>query len=366
MTNKFGKKREKSASGSSEGGETQAEREQDIPYPRKRVRWNVTSESLEESRQDQSDSDAVELDKAGKSPCLSYVSDVYSLTVRVRLCASGRLGCAYYDYLKRAICVLEDSKEDGHCDLTKMLVEQVKPNVILASSKSDETGITLLQDYADASGCIVQIRPHREFVASKGRDRLLSLRLLAEFSGEVDNTSDISSEASKANGLWSAYDFMRKRTRETGDPNMKRWNAAIRLANFATLDSAPLCLSSIGALIDFLARERAANDLDEGGPETLDIQGIEILTLDDVMHINADALCSLQVFQSETHASIHSDKAKEGLSLFGARIDWEESAEVHRVCIRSHIDRDLDNRKHVYRGIDSVLVCLSEYLSLDE
>jgi hypothetical protein len=26
---------------------------------------------------------------------------------------------------------------------------------------------------------------------------------------------------------------------------------------------------------------------------------------------------SLQVFESETHASIHSDKTKEGLSLFG-------------------------------------------------
>ena len=38
---------------------------------------------------------------------------------------------------------------------------------------------------------------------------------------------------------------------------------------------------------------------------------------EEVMHINADALYSLQVFDSENHASIHSDKTKEGLSLYG-------------------------------------------------
>jgi hypothetical protein len=38
------------------------------------------------------------------------------------------------------------------------------------------------------------------------------------------------------------------------------------------------------------------------------------------------------------------------------KIDWEESANAGRVCIRPHIDEELDNRKHVYHGIDSVLV----------
>lgn len=35
------------------------------------------------------------------------------------------------------------------------------------------------------------------------------------------------------------------------------------------------------------------------------------------MQINTDALFSLQIFSEENHASIHSDKTKEGLSLFG-------------------------------------------------
>lgn len=38
------------------------------------------------------------------------------------------------------------------------------------------------------------------------------------------------------------------------------------------------------------------------------------------------------------------------------KIDWEESTNAGRVCVRPHIDEELDNRKHVYHGIDSVLV----------
>ena len=38
------------------------------------------------------------------------------------------------------------------------------------------------------------------------------------------------------------------------------------------------------------------------------------------------------------------------------QIDWEESTLVQRVCVRPHIDEDLDNRKHLYNGVDAVLV----------
>jgi hypothetical protein len=41
------------------------------------------------------------------------------------------------------------------------------------------------------------------------------------------------------------------------------------------------------------------------------------------------------------------------------QIDWEESTLLQRVCIRPHIDEELDNRKHVYNGIDAVLVSKS-------
>lgn len=277
---------------------------QDSPNSSKRVRWDVTSDTL---------------DDPPPSPQKEQVDLDISLSDKVMavFCQSGRLGCAYYDPLKCVVYVLEDSREDTHYDLTKMLVEHNTPDIILTSSKSDDNFIAVLQDYAEAAGCIMQIRPHKEFFAARGRDRILSLKILAELGGETDHASDVSSAVSSGSGLRNAYDFMQKRAPKTGDPNINRWNAAIRLANFASVESAPLCLSSIGALIDFLTRERVAGELDHDGPEGPKIQSIEVLALHKVMHINVDALYSLQIFENENHASMHSDKTKEGLSLFG-------------------------------------------------
>ena len=46
------------------------------------------------------------------------------------------------------------------------------------------------------------------------------------------------------------------------------------------------------------------------------------------------------------------------LAYSQSQIDWDESSCHDRVCVRPHIDDDLDNRKHIYHGIDSVLVRL--------
>ncbi|KAI6129695.1 muts domain V-domain-containing protein [Pisolithus croceorrhizus] len=468
MARKSGTKK-KSNTGNS--GEDVEMNELNVPDRSKRVRWDMTSDSREEAASGPADSDSVPSDKV----CMAV------------FCQHGRLGCAYYDPATCVVSVLEDCREAGHYDLTKMLVEQSNPRVVITSSKSDDACISVLQDYAEAAGSIFQIRPHKEFAPAKGRERLLSLRLLTDLEGGVYDPSEALSEISES-GLRGAYNFMHERKQASGNPNMKRWSATIRLANFASLDSAPLCLSSIGALIDFLARERAAES-EYDGPEALEIQSIAALVLDEVMYINSDALHSLQVFESENHASMYSEKTKEGLSLFGifnttrtslgrsllrtwllrpslslavleARhtavecfllpentpaitalqthlkgitnvpktiktlkcgkgtandwqalvkftyhsallcdalselyqcrnvevveklahvldlrslkeignvinktIDWEESAEMERICIRPHIDEELDNRKHAYCGIDSVLSKVAQKIS---
>ena len=76
-------------------------------------------------------------------------------------------------------------------------------------------------------------------------------------------------------------------------------------------------LGAVGALLDHIVRMRAVGELDDGGIGGLEIRGIEYLSLRDVMQVNSDALYSLQIFDEESHASVHSDKTKEGLSLFG-------------------------------------------------
>lgn len=54
---------------------------------------------------------------------------------------------------------------------------------------------------------------------------------------------------------------------------------------------------------------------------------------------------------------------KEIGNVINKTIDWEESAEVERICIRPHIDEELDNRKHAYYGIDSVLSKVAQQIS---
>ncbi|KAI9058149.1 hypothetical protein FKP32DRAFT_1582301 [Trametes sanguinea] len=432
--------------------------------PRKRVRWDGEIKTLDEDETSEDSSSGAAVEKI----CLAAT------------CQFGRIACVYYDPVKCTIFVFEDTPENQHFDLTKALLEQASPDIVLTSSKADDNFMDVCRDHMEGSGGTFQIRPHKEFIALKGRDRLLSLRLLSELVIHQEYDSNLP-DSELGFEPRNAYDFMRRRKEMGSDPLMQKWNASVRLANFASVESSPLCLGSIGALLEHLVRVRAVGDLDEEGIGGLEVRNIEPLPLLDVMQINADALFSLQVFEDENHASIHSDKTKEGLSLFGilnntkttlgralmrewflrpsmslsvirARhdavecfirpdnittassmhghlqgtkniprvltamkagkakvsdwqglvkfafhalllrdalaelnhaggveivrklldaldvasfreignavnetIDWEESTNAGRVCVRPHVDEDLDNLKHIYHGIDAVL-----------
>ncbi|KAI0770485.1 DNA mismatch repair protein MutS [Fomes fomentarius] len=442
--------------------------------PRKRVRWGENeNEGEEEEETGEDDSSS------------SYTKEKICMAAT---CQFGNVACAYYDPVKYTIYVFEDTPDNKHFDLTKALLEQACPDVILSSFKADDNFMDVLSDYVDGSGGTFQVRPHKDFIPSRGRDRLLSLRFLSELPiGQSDQ--DSVSEAASVSEPRNAYDFMRRRREIGGDPTMQKWNASVRLANFTSVEKSPLCLGSIGALLDFLARARAVSDLDDEGIGGLEVCNIKPLLPLNSMQINADALFSLQIFEEETHASIHSDKTKEGLSLFGilnntkttlgralmrewflrpsasldviksrhdavqcfmrpdnistqnamhshltgtknlprilaamrsgrakvsdwqglvkfayhglllrdclselhhaggvdvvkrllsalevaslkeignlvnGTIDWEESTNAGRVCVRSRIDEELDNLKHIYNGIDAVLSKVAEQVS---
>ncbi|CAA7258834.1 unnamed protein product [Cyclocybe aegerita] len=432
-----------------------------------------------------------EYSEASSDEEVSEPSEKTQQTCLAALCSHGSLGCAYYDPNTRVLSLLEDTQDTLHFDLTQMLLEQVNADVVLTSTRSDDEFIDALNGHMEGKDSLFQIRPCKDFAASKGKSRLLSLSRFATLASDdhvLPPSSDTGSDSSR-DRPHNAYDFMRSRREVTGDPTAKRWNASVRLSNFASVDSAPLCMASVGALLDHIVRERASTDFDDDGVGSLDICDIEILSLDQVMQINADALLSLQVFENESHASVHSDKTKEGLSLFGILnntkttlgrtllrtwllrpslslqvirdrldavgcfvrpenlssasllrthlkglkniprimglmrtgksklvdwqglvkftyhatmlrdslselheasgidvvkkliraldtatfkelgsrineiIDWEESSTNERVCVRPHIDEDLDNRKHVYHGIDSILSTVAEQIA---
>lgn len=89
-----------------------------------------------------------------------------------------------------------------------------------------------------ASGGFFQIRPQKDFRPERGRNSLLSLGLLSDLPVEILDTPEPNGSVEPRN----AYEFMQRR-RITGDPTLRRWNASIRMSNFATLDMSPFAVS---------------------------------------------------------------------------------------------------------------------------
>lgn len=199
---------------------------------------------------------------------------------------SGRVGAAYFHPTSCILYLLEDTQESHHYDLTllrtqfhsfqptpcqnslrKIVLEQMSPDVVLTSSKSDENFIDTIRDYCkvffpdfshnayihlfwgsvDTTNAIFQIRPYKEFNSTRGRDRLLYLNRLADLPmNETIALETVPGESTGGGGggvSCNAYDFMSRRREETGDPTMKHWNASIRLSNFSCAENSPFCVS---------------------------------------------------------------------------------------------------------------------------
>lgn len=97
----------------------------------------------------------------------------------------------------------------------------------------------------EAAGGIFQIRPHKDFTPAKGRERILSLPLLLDLPSTENSGHNNFTDADPNLVPRNAYDFMRMRRDIGSDPTLKRWNASIRLSNFASADSSPLCVGPL-------------------------------------------------------------------------------------------------------------------------
>ncbi|KAF9358720.1 MutS protein msh5 [Mortierella sp. AD094] len=94
-------------------------------------------------------------------------------------------------------------------------------------------------------------------------------------------------------------------------------NALLRLSNSIDLESIE-SVGCAGAIVNFLSR-RGISHRAARGERSLAILGIESFTIDSYMFINPNSLSSLQIFEDESHPSMHSSirGRKEGLSLYG-------------------------------------------------
>ncbi|GAA5919798.1 hypothetical protein JCM6882_003420 [Rhodosporidiobolus microsporus] len=349
------------------------------PQPARQVRWGtdeVYSQTQHaggaESQRDANDggqSDDGEAGHGGRGEGNSLA-----------ICATkGRVGCCYYDVEMNKLRFVEDQQDTSGWDLTTLILEQLLPSTVLTSANADADFVISLEqtlstlplstssassatatsaaaggEDADESPVRVEYRPQREFYAGNGRVALSQLEVTEggwyADGGDADDEDDEGyasgyhqqqQQQHRATELFSgldalgvaeaaggedeehrdAYDFGRRRKRrrlgrggEEGERAQR--NRELRLEGFLNgLVGSPITLGCAGALLAFVSRSRSsAGELD--GDE-FEVAGLELLKLDKVMQINADALTSLQIFADESHASTHSSKVKEGLSLFG-------------------------------------------------
>ncbi|KAB5592476.1 DNA mismatch repair protein MSH5 [Ceratobasidium theobromae] len=265
---------------------------------RKRVRWDSEPSSPRSASEERSGSEET-----------SDVKIFVTVTGH-----HGRIGGAYFNPENATLYLLEDTVDGSHFDLIRMFLEQTKADVCLVSSRADENLIIFCQEFMELAGGQCQVRPHREFVAQKGHAKLQQLRILSQLPrSEIDESNNLAPRLATRN----VEDFIDSRRASDHDPSGQKLYAAIRRFNFGG-DGAPLCLASVAALLEQLLRVHAAGELDEGQNHlgALNVDSIEILALDHVMQVNGDALAALQVFDDESHASVHSDRTKEGHSLF--------------------------------------------------
>ena len=102
-----------------------------------------------------------------------------------------------------------------------------------------------------ASGGFFQIRPQKDFRPERGRNNLLSLGLLSDLPEEILGPPEPDTSSTEPG---NAYEFMRRRGRTEGDPTLRRWNASVRMSNFAALDASPFAVCSMqlfSSLADF-------------------------------------------------------------------------------------------------------------------
>lgn len=172
------------------------------------------------------------------------------------------IGAAYYDPTLRKLFVLEDAQDTDKHDLVTLLLEQIRPEVVLLSSRSDDELIDRIKAELDTLNATtetirhrIEIRPSREFSETLGRVNLQSLRIIEampgydgeELGGRDENSDDHESEA------------------------------MLKLAAFVNMQALAM-LSSVACLLSCLARTSTVGS--DGLEEVISIQSIALYVIE--------------------------------------------------------------------------------------
>ncbi|KAG0031147.1 MutS protein msh5 [Podila clonocystis] len=210
-----------------------------------------------------------------------------------------RLGCAYFDAQLSKLFVMQDMTECKSLDVVETIKMQVRPTLVFTTSRMDEDITELLKANSFGHEIKVEVRPNGDFSSPLGKSKLLSVMM---------NTRRASRPA-RANEIQLPQIGMADEATQK--------EALMLLSNSIDMQSAE-SIGCAGAIIGYLSRNGIAHQSTHNG-RSLTMFTIASFSIDNFMFINPNAMSSLQIFEDETHPSMHNSirGRKEGLSLFG-------------------------------------------------
>ncbi|XP_013398574.1 mutS protein homolog 5 [Lingula anatina] len=202
---------------------------------------------------------------------------------------AGKLGVAYYDVDTTQIYLMLDCRETDDFQILNKVLSQVLPTCIITSSKQDDRLLKVLQekyqgeDNDEKDSNVLQFLPSADFTLEVCKRRLLTVNLP---------------------GIPDHFDESQK---------------TLYLSSLVPMDCTNM-VRATGALLKYLEKCRVGVEL-EGADVRVPVLALKTFSLDDMMIIDDNTYCALQIFQKELHPSVYKsgswNSAKEGLSLFG-------------------------------------------------
>ncbi|KAI9637308.1 putative meiotic recombination-related protein [Dioszegia hungarica] len=222
---------------------------------------------------------------------------------------------AFWDPEQHKILVVEDTKDTTGWDLASLVMEQTSPEMIIMSSAAHYSLIDIVRAYCEENKVTLSLQVRQSYNLASATHALSQARL-PDASAPVHEDEEESVHPSSDANSSAIYAAQARRREEVGTAGMGRIRLSmVKLGAWVNVD-APAAVCASGGLLTYLQKLKAGSVAIESGPG-VELDGIESLSLDQHMLINQDALNSLAVFDTESHAYSYSTQKKTAISLFG-------------------------------------------------
>ncbi|KAJ5975477.1 hypothetical protein N7481_009184 [Penicillium waksmanii] len=292
---------------------------------------------------------------------LSNEDDLGHVIAAIDIKDSGTVGCAYYSAEKERMYLLADSRL-GERETIEALIHQIKPTVILVSSRVDLPGLleqnqTAAQETDTSSYLPYQLdaRPSQEFSVSNAKDRLVALEV---------------SSAHEQRLRFLVPDSGISGPEEMNPEDMGftvHEGRLLHISSSVDMEN-PITLGCVGAVLGYLQRRRATGtSIDPIGPTDecpFQVRSLEMFSLENTMWIGSNTFQSLQIIQHESHPNLFnqgpgtkSSSSKEGLSIYGLFQRFAHSPQgrfkLKQMFIRPSLDPKVILQRHDFIGVFS-------------